>query len=115
MLIFKEKEEISIRALVWKLQDGRTYMDRIYANKDSDLLFFVNYAKENGWLYYNNITRENYISLRVQINDINYQMFPYMDTFKFLDIDSKILSSNGVVDNYELESQEGGYAIKRYI
>jgi len=52
LLILKSEDDsnkIVGRALLWKLDDGNTLMDRIYTTKDSDVKIFTDFAKDNGW------------------------------------------------------------------
>ena len=52
LVIYKsddDTDKILGRALLWKLRDGKRFMDRIYTANDSDVQLFKDYAKENGW------------------------------------------------------------------
>jgi hypothetical protein len=93
------------RALLWDF-DGHKLMDRIYAKNDEELSFyFKKWATENNYLYkteqnwYNTLFFEN---LNVKQQELKLELklksvpnsFPYLDTFKFFDID------NGVISNF---------------
>ncbi len=47
--------EVLGRALIWKLSkspcEAEYFMDRIYTANDSDVIKFINYAEQNGWMY----------------------------------------------------------------
>jgi len=111
------------RALLWNTDKGK-YMDRIYADYNETELMFKSWAKSNGYFYrrhqsYNETTeflfdgkphsRVGEISVQL---DIIYDNFPYMDTFKYLDYENKILY-NYHDDNatMKLEETNGGYEV----
>ena len=55
-----EDDKVLGRALVWKLDkstcEAQYFMDRVYTNNDSDVNRFLNYARENGWMYRQNMS-----------------------------------------------------------
>jgi hypothetical protein len=52
LLILTNKENKLVgRALLWKLDDGRMFMDRVYTSFDYDQNIFFNYAIENEYIY----------------------------------------------------------------
>jgi hypothetical protein len=115
MLIFKEEDKISMRALVWKLTNSKTYMDRIYSATNSDTKIFEDYAKKNNWLYYvsamSDSSAQNELVTEVKHTDFIY--YPYMDTFMHHNVKDKKLSfliknlNTGVI---RLRSQGGGWS-----
>lgn len=112
LLILKaENDKIAGRALVWKLKDGKTYMDRQYCNYDSDMQIYEEFAKKKGWLYHGmgGITQE----LQVQLNPIEIKEFPYMDTFISYNHEKHILSNDedlyGNSGWWKLTHTSGGY------
>jgi hypothetical protein len=114
MLIFKEEDKISMRALVWKLTNGKTYMDRIYSATNSDVKIFEDYAKKNNWLYYTSAmsdsSKQNELVTEVKHSIFNY--YPYMDTFMYYNVKDKKLSFLIKNDNTKiirLRSQDGGW------
>lgn len=102
------------RALLWNGDDGEKLMDRIYTNKDSDVLFFKQFAQENGfWSKSTQSATEKYIDLNgvKKSNSFNVTMdltqvannrgslnLPYVDSFNMFrtnckfDDDGKFLS-----------------------
>lgn len=126
LVIYKSdenEEKIVARALLWKLNDGKMFMDRIYTIYDSDVELFRQYAKESGWYYkkYNNSDEsapiispdglESTPSMVCQIRE-KLKNFPYLDTLKYyspntglISNDRDLVSSGGRV--YELESTDG--------
>lgn len=129
MLILYEnenKEKIVARSLIWYLDEPnqRIFMDRIYYSNDMYINTFINYAEKNGWLYkkhqtshsmrevvdpVNNITSSNFIMIIKNIKLNKY--YPYLDTFKYLYQDNKILCNDRLdLKEYHgyLESTSGG-------
>jgi hypothetical protein len=130
LLILRSKEDtdkIIGRALLWTLAGGEKFLDRIYYNSDSDMELFKDYAKEMGWYVkeYNNSSASSYaihpqtgksVSLmcKVYIKDGSYESYPYMDTFKYLNIDYGTLSTFSGHGDYILEGTDGEYIICDY-
>lgn len=124
LVIYKsmdDTEKIIGRALLWKLADGKEFLDRIYTVNDSDVQLFRDYAKENGWYYkeYNNSsdsgnaiapdgTRVN-LNLTVNLTDASMNSFPYLDTLKFFNPRAKTISNRDTGGCYFLEDTGGDY------
>ena len=112
------------RALLWNF-DGNKIMDRIYTMNDEDLSFhFKKWATENNYLYkseqnwFNTLYFENLsnkrkeLKLEIKLDNYRPMKYPYMDTFKFINLD------NGFISNFipdedgsvrTLTSSDGGY------
>lgn len=108
LLIMKSEEDnnfIITRALLWKISDGNTYLDRIYSINEPDSIILMNYAEENNWLYYDNDYMGS-IPMDIKVSK-TYEEYPYMDTFKFLDIKGGIVYNTYEVGTYNLEEQDG--------
>ncbi len=113
MVIMKgtDPDKIIGRALIWKLDNGSTYLDRPYANNDEDVNLFKQWGKDKGYMVYG----DSYQHKQVTLDKSNFQYYPYMDTFKYLNRDLKVLStdSNEFDDNNQdwirLESTGGDY------
>ena len=106
LMIYKVDNRISMRALLWTLPDGSKYLDRVYANSEADGIIFMNYAKEKGWSLFdkNEATPDIYIK-----TPLIYEEYPYMDTFKYLDMNTHKYYSQSRRGTYELEGQEGEF------
>lgn len=96
ILILKNKDEkLCGRALVWKLDDNITFMDRVYVAEDFMYEMFVTYAAEQKWWRKksyksrdniqsfvdaegNNVQRVFTIKL-----DTDFDKYPYIDTFHY--------------------------------
>jgi hypothetical protein len=116
-------DTIKGRALVWKLDDGRTFMDRIYYINDSIIELFKSYAENLGWFYktYQNSdaedctitdgkTTESSPNLTIKLENIDFDTYPYMDTICFLNRDTREISNDP--DNIgasEMARSTGGY------
>lgn len=128
LLILKNKDgdKIKGRALVWKLSKPKDqiFMDRVYTNKQNDEIFFTNYAKKEGW-YCKDEQKygETFISvpgegsksmiLEVVLDNINFNLYPYLDTMRFFYPDHKLLRNEESRDDlgslYTLTDTEGHY------
>jgi hypothetical protein len=98
------------RALLWNTEPK--VMDRIYTVNDERWVYhFQKWAKENGYLYkyeqkWNNTLHfssqneeKTCLELSVKLNKFDFEYYPYLDTFKFLD------SKNGMLYNYQPNSE----------
>jgi hypothetical protein len=109
------------RALLWDF-DGNKIMDRIYTINDEQLPFyFKKWATENGYLFrsqqnwYNSLQFEKLggerklLKLEVNLENFDFRYYPYMDTFKFFNPDTGILSNFRPEgrDHYTLCSSDG--------
>ncbi len=114
LLIYKSEEDpgkIIGRALIWNIKPtpkGITkYMDRIYTIADSDRLLFQDWATENGVNY-------GYSGVKyIQLNNVNFNKYPYMDTFIYLNKETKSLTNDDGVwpgQSYiKIQDTNGGY------
>ena len=134
LLILKDNEDatkIIGRALVWKLDsisesfdmESIYFMDRIYVSDIKYMEDFKDYSYKKGWVNrtgtgysdtksvtYN---RENFmdVNMTVRLNEYKFDEYPYMDTFKKIDIVDGILYNNDDRETgcYLLEDTDGGY------
>lgn len=117
MLVFMEDNKIGMRALVWKLTNGKTYMDRVYSARYADSKIFIDYARKNNWLYNETIfTSPEVNDLVVNLQNVNFDNYPYMDTFHYISMSDKKLAkdySNISDEIRRLRSQEGGWSVIR--
>lgn len=107
------------RALVWTLDDGRIYMDRIYTHFDSDVYIFRKYAQDSGWLthfeYSNGFKKIEHHNIKLK--NINFDKYPFLDSFPFLNtIDGTISSTytRALRDKIKwLKATDGGTGVLR--
>lgn len=113
------EEKIVGRALLWHLDDGKKFLDRIYTINDSDVQLFKEYAKQNGWYskYYNGSSDNGLaisptgegetLKLVVTLNRKHYSEYPYLDTLKYF-FNGK-LYNNKISGSITLEDTDGGF------
>ena len=122
MLILLEDGKLVGRSLIWKIDskdlEGITYyMDRQYTIKESDVEKFRKYAIDNNWSYrssnsysFESVSYGTTIkaaSMSVSLKSIEYDRYPYMDTFRRYNPSSNLLFND---DNDETEN-EGDYIL----
>lgn len=102
MLLMLDSENYLIgRALLWNFDDNKI-MDRIYTISDEEYQFyFKEWATKNGYLYrskqnwsdtldFENLnTPKKKIKMSINLTYSDFDNYPYMDTFKFIDILNK--------------------------
>ena len=99
-------DKIMGRALLWTDVEGRKLLDRVYYINDKDYYKFINLAKEKGWFYkkrnisggstwiLNGIEQKVHSKIKYPVESIS-DLFPYVDSFYYLD------DKNGYLSNYE--------------
>jgi hypothetical protein len=116
-----DNQELIIgRALVWTLDTGETFMDRIYYSYNEDVELFKEYARSKGWCYKakqesSQHSRIEFSPEKVREGDLTVKLekywfddYPYMDTLKFLNERAQIISTNNYRSDLTLESTDGG-------
>lgn len=97
ILLNKKGDKILGRSNLWfpTNPDGRVFMDRIYTTLDYETELFINYAKQNDYIYKSKqiyggsvvpvIDRgeKKKIVMIAQMKPIKYDYYPYVDTFQF--------------------------------
>jgi hypothetical protein len=96
LAMYNGKGELCGRALIWLLQDGRKFMDRIYTTQEHNYQLFLDYAKDNKWIrkeYYRtydyknkfvDTTNDKFFEAIFQINTpTEFCEYPYIDTFSY--------------------------------
>lgn len=116
------------RALLWEF-DGNKIMDRIYSICDEEYRFkFKKWATENGYLYkseqnwYNTLNFENLntekreIKFNIKLDSYIFDRYPYLDTFKFIDFNTGVISNYIPESNHKvLSSAEGNIHDRDYL
>lgn len=116
MLILTNKDNKLIgRALLWSLDSGEYFMDRIYTSLDSIDNIFINYAIENnyyyrnsppsGYKYFKGTTEMSSLVLSVTLSRYEFRKYPYVDTIRYLNTGSGLISNSG--GNRTLNDTEG--------
>jgi hypothetical protein len=100
MLILKEGNNLIGRAILW---EDIKVMDRIYTYNDEKFIFqFKKWADEKGYSYKSEQKWNNTLSFQnssekslqeycIKLKNWDFEKYPYMDTFKFLDSDTGYL------------------------
>lgn len=116
---FKGKK-IRGRALLWKTDQGDTFMDRIYTNKDSDVDLFKQFAEKNGWwckksqnsetsFYAQRGTETKTPTYTVTLEKSDFDKYPYVDTLSYLNVKKNQISNKikAIKARYELNDTDG--------
>lgn len=109
LVLFSEDGRVKTRALLWedcRDREGNKYkvMDRIYSVYDHDVLFFKKWALNNGYIHkyeqsaksertFVTLDGVKSISLTTDIENYEFDFYPYIDTFKFFSKKCKTLSN----------------------
>lgn len=118
LAVMMQGTKISTRALIWKLDDGRTFMDRVYYIDEKSKNVMIRWAQLQKFSYkanQNNDPSGNIItdgkslkdSIRVTLSKSDFSQYPYMDTFRYLNVDANLLSNTKGIRS--LQSTGGGY------
>lgn len=116
-----KSDKILGRCLLWTTNKGLV-MDRIYTSRDSDVDLFKEFGKKNGFWWKkhqdsdsdfnmeNGVSSENNPSLTIKLKNSDFEEYPYLDTFFFLDTNMDKLT-NDPDNGYDrtLRSTGGGY------
>lgn len=119
LLILREGDKILGRALVWNIKGNGVgtdyFMDRVYSINDSTKALFNDWCDKKGYLRKYNYNQsqtkrfllngeELYETLEIKLKNWEFHLYPYMDTFKKLDINKGILINDD-------DDSESGYFI----
>jgi hypothetical protein len=113
LLVMLDKEGKTMgRALLWTLDDGKRYMDRVYCvDTNTNVGKFYDWGKTNKIDYYYGLTPVAPADATVVVKGKEYKYYPYMDTFKYYDTEEGTLTKS-VPTNTEyvlyLQSTQGG-------
>jgi hypothetical protein len=126
-----DTQKIVGRALVWKLNTGNMFMDRVYYTEDYINSLFSDYAKQNN-IFKKEINNSHgntksispssgsiaYPGNTVDLTSgiIYYDYYPYLDTFKYFYPNLSTLSTifDRSDESYELEDINGGTSDHNY-
>lgn len=119
------RDKIIGRALLWKLPNGRYFMDRVYTAESSDEYMFIEYAKSKGYYYKSSQTygtdydfidgktgnRER-INVEIELENTDFDKFPYLDTLQYYNLKTHILTNDRSIvtpdDNWIICVDTGG-------
>jgi hypothetical protein len=116
LLILKSKQEkLLARALLWKLDNGEYFLDRVYSVLNSDCIIFWRLAIEKGWIYKK---RDDLFkgdtfwigSLSVNLDKSQFNTYPYLDTLCYLYEYNQTLTNSGPSrGSITLKETDGGW------
>jgi hypothetical protein len=103
LVMLDQHDKVMGRALVWHGEDFKL-LDRIYTCNDTYYNYFYNWAKENDCYYkqHNNWMTPKHLMfngvpeikhLELTIDKSEFQKYPYLDTFKWLNLKTKKVSN----------------------
>ena len=125
-----EEDKVLGRSLVWKLNDHKSsdiedaeiFMDRIYGKDDSVTQLFRDYSDKQGWArrtysgysQVRNVTYKgedhSYVDMRIKLDNVDFNYYPYMDTFKRLRIsDNLLFNDDNEEEDWSLTCTDGTY------
>jgi hypothetical protein len=116
LLILKgfNTDKIVGRALIWTLSNGEKYLDRPYCLLDSDMVLFEAYAKTLGCNKSYNVIYDlenpTFVEITIKPKKIDFDYYPYMDTFKYFYPSLGIFNSEIIIGNddcHELDCISG--------
>ena len=109
--------KVRARGLVWTLTDGSKYLDRIsYIDKDDESIL-LQWGEDNGITKsYGPSSATQFKQFvngvgEVKLQNCEFDEYPYLDTFKYLNCNTGILSDEICVDCYALTETDGSYVI----
>lgn len=115
-----QADKIVGRALLWKTEQGFEFLDRIYTNRDSDVELFKKFAEFKGWFH--KVRQESSHNFNIQSGNkvinmpkITVQLdnkpnrYPYMDSLRFFNHKTGVISNSDVNATRELVQTGGGY------
>ena len=123
MLVAFKDDKVAGRALIWEI-NGETYMDRVYTYVDYLYNAFIMYAEDHHWYHRednsllsdgddqnfvgpkDDYERSFYPSLELKINP-GYEIFPYMDSFRYYCRDTNTLCTSCCDDCIYLSNTDG--------
>jgi len=108
-----DTDKIIGRALLWTLNTGELYLDRVYTSYDCDIILFEQYAKQLGCkLFYEEIIKQSseFVELTIKPKYIDFEEYPFMDTFRYFYPSKKIFNSEIIIGNnayYDMDTTNG--------
>ncbi len=122
-IMLDEEGLLKGRALLWTLDSGETYQDRVYGTSET-IRMFQNNASKQGWLYKtrNGPDGGKYVTLPDGSTDARTMFctvpnkdqytYPYMDTFMYIDKTSGRLTNDPARKHTNtMRSTEGGISV----
>lgn len=130
LVYLDDNKKVLGRSLLWNLENGQKFMDRIYTNNDYDVKLFIKWAQKNKVIYKENqdsssltylYKPEDYkkserLRINVKVKPIKAEQsylfqFPYLDTLKYFYWEYGILSNMTISGGHyiRLENVDGEF------
>ena len=109
--------KVRARALLWTLTDGSKYLDRISYIDGSDEKYLLDWAERNDIdKSYGPSSATQFKQFvngvgEIKLQNFEFDEYPYLDTFKYLNYNTGILSDEICVDCYALTEIDGSCEI----
>jgi hypothetical protein len=127
LIMLDQHDKVMGRAIVW-LDKNFTIMDRVYTTNDSFVNYFINWAKNNNCFYkkFNNCyspknmiydSNEKICNFEIPLKKSKFERYPYLDTFKWLDIKENIIYNyipKDIENIITVSDHMGGYLNNTY-
>lgn len=127
MLIMKSPTGSLIgRALIWNI-DGQKVMDRIYTIQDDEyIVFFKQWALRNNCIFkthqnwnhtlqFDSKVDTNEYKFVVKLKKFNFDYYPYLDTFKWINLNDGNIANYKVSEDFSVISNADGQAQPHYM
>jgi hypothetical protein len=92
LVIMKQNSKLRARAILWTLDNGDLFLDRVYYTKESDASLMTTWVRNNIGSK-KLVDESNRVDLTVNLKKFKYSNYPYLDTIPFLHI--KIIEGIG--------------------
>jgi len=127
LVMLDQHDKVMGRAVLWNGADFRL-MDRIYVCNDLYINYFYNWAKENKCYYkkFNNWSTPKHLIFNdeevikefdIILDKSHFELYPYLDTFKWLDLETRKISNYTPKDNTNVicvSDHRGGHLMYNY-
>jgi hypothetical protein len=91
VMIFYKHNQIVGRTLLWKCTDDKWYHDRLYSSFDNIRQAMIDILKNEGF----QSAYQSPNKYVVNLENITYRSYPYLDTFKYISTKDKTVSNRG--------------------
>lgn len=112
-ILLNDDDMLIARALLWNTNIGWV-MDRVYYSSDRHKYKFIEWAKDNN---YNSIYDDIPYDLVVKLDKVEFEKYPYLDTFKYISFNRYELSNDDIFSDDDqvaiLEQTNGSFEVVR--
>lgn len=116
--IYDDYDDIITRVLLFKNIDNNWISTTIYYTEDYLKNFMENWLIENGYIIHGGVN-DKYDETQIPLDEVDFNYYPFLDDFKYLCINKKLLSNKDIFDNddsvIELNESNGKYNVVRNV